>query len=62
MIPILGLIVAVYAIARLLQVPLAHAPQASTAWLWIISILAIVAIGILALVLLASGVAMPVRM
>lgn len=56
MIPTLGLIVAIYAIARLLQVPI-EASTLNNRWIWLllISVPALIAIGVLALDLLLSG-------
>lgn len=60
MLQVIGLIVVVYAIARLLQIPLETPAKGSReAFIWIISILAILAIGILAMMLMVSGAAAP---
>lgn len=46
MIPAIGMIIAVYAIARLLQVPLEQSKSENREWfLWTISLLAILLIG-----------------
>jgi hypothetical protein len=56
MIPTVGLIVAIYAIARLLQVPLESSESKRRGlWLFLISAPAILAIGFLAFALLQSG-------
>lgn len=57
MIPILGLIVAIYAVARLLQVPI-EASHIKYAWIWLllISVPAILGVTFLAVSLLLSGV------
>ena len=57
MIPILGLIVAVYAVARLIQVPIeASAHPRKTLLLLIVSLPAMLAIGVMALGLLITGI------
>lgn len=57
MIQIIGLIVAGYAVCRLLQVPLEHSQsQKKESLLWLISLLGILGICVLSLLLLASGV------
>lgn len=57
MIPTIGLIVAIYVIARLLQVPIEyHGKGGIEAVLWVISILAILVIGSMAMGLAMGGV------
>jgi hypothetical protein len=61
MIPTLGVLVAVYAVARLLQVPMEMYAPGSARWViaLIISALAITAIVILTFTLVLSGVRSP---
>ncbi len=58
MIPLVGMIVAVYAMARLLQVPV-EAVRTDTgpriAWLWLVSVPALLIIAFLAVTLMFSG-------
>lgn len=56
MIPTVGLIVAIYAIARLIQVPI-EASSSTNRWVWLllIALPAVAAIGLLGLELLFSG-------
>jgi hypothetical protein len=59
MIPTLGLIVAVYALARLIQVPVEHWETKHRWTLLLISLPAIAIIALLALLLMASGLSTP---
>ena len=53
MIQIVGLLVAVYAVARLLQAPIEHsAHHRKDIWLWVIALVGIMGIGLLSFVLL----------
>lgn len=62
MIPTIGLIVAIYAVARLLQVPIEHRDEETKRpHLWAITIPAVILIGLLALSLAFSGVELPTR-
>ena len=56
MIQIVGLLVAVYAVARLLQVPIEHsAHHRKDIWLWVIALVGIMGIGLLSFVLLFAA-------
>jgi NADH:ubiquinone oxidoreductase subunit 6 (subunit J) len=57
MIQIVGLIVAVYAVARLLQVPIEHSTASNRQQLlWLLTVGGVLAIGLLTLMLLSAGV------
>jgi hypothetical protein len=60
-IPTIGLIVAIYAVARLLQVPIEHRDSDKRYPLRTISIIAVALIALLSLSLIFSGVDLPAR-
>ena len=56
MIQIIGLIISVYALARLLnEISNRYQSMAATIFIWIVSIIGIIGVAVLAVLLLASG-------